>query len=732
MVRSERQNREVAVRNIRIGVVEDDPASCQLVLDYLNRYQQENDEQFTVSVFDDGARIVEKYTPVYDILLLDIEMSEMDGMAAARRIRERDDKVVIVFITAAPQYAISGYEVRALSYLLKPLPWFAFSQELKKSIDMVRRNGDDSMLIETSNGQMRLNLGYSVSRIDPAYHRHPHVGRQTVDQWHAQRHGSETRRPPFLPLEFLLSGESQACDGRRRPGLRDVERRTVARKPTTQEGVPRRVDRLYGGWQVTSVILPNALAGLAGGLAGDSPSISSVLVTVLSVPPMTPITNALPDIPRSYTAICEWAACMVYIAVSYRRVPLRRSIIVSAAGLASLVAVQYFDGSMPIWFWIIGMLLAFACMYATILLGAGTGKREGLYITARAFVLAELVASLHWQIVTFIGVRDGFADYDWRAIALLVVTYALCFGLAWMVERGNFSQTTPTLPTASAAIATMAIMIVTFAMSNLSFVSTNTPFSGSVGQEIFYIRTLVDFCGFAILYAQQEQARRIEANTELASINAQLESQHQEYLQSKENIESLGRLAHDLKHQLAALRAEVDPKHAAAGFEQLEQSVQRYSAQQHTGNPVLDVILTTKERTCADRGITFTAVADGSLLSGMSSMDIASLFGNALDNAIEATSKLPKREQRLIKLALYEQNRFIVIRVENYYDSRLKKDAEGNLRTTKRDDQHRHGFGVKSIRHIAQQYGGEVTIRTEDHWFVLTALIPRKTGLMAM
>ena len=68
MVRSERQNREVAVRNIRIGVVEDDPASCQLVLDYLNRYQQENDEQFTVSVFDDGARIVEKYTPVYDTI----------------------------------------------------------------------------------------------------------------------------------------------------------------------------------------------------------------------------------------------------------------------------------------------------------------------------------------------------------------------------------------------------------------------------------------------------------------------------------------------------------------------------------------------------------------------------------------------------------------------------------------------------------------------------------------
>lgn len=456
--------------------------------------------------------------------------------------------------------------------------------------------------------------------------------------------------------------------------------------------------------------LPNMLAGLTAGLASILPTTPSTTITVLSVPSMTPITNALPDIPRSYTAICEWAACMVYIAVLYRRVPLQRSIIVSAAGLLLLTAVQYFDGSMPIWFWIIGMLLAFACMYATILLGAGTGKREGLYITARAFVLAELVASLHWQIVTFIGMRDGFADYDWPAIVLLVVTYALCFSLAWLVERGNFSQTAPTLPTASAAIATMAIMIVTFAMSNLSFVSTNTPFSGSVGQEIFYIRTLVDFCGFAILYAQQEQARRIEANTELASINAQLESQHQEYLQSKENIESLGRLAHDLKHQITALRAEVDPKHAAAGFEQLEQSVQRYSAQQHTGNPVLDVILTTKERACADRGITFTAVADGSLLSGMSSMDIASLFGNALDNAIEATSKTAEMRTAT--------NQTCVIRAKSLYchpcGKLLRFPAEERCGRQFAHHQARRPAPARFRREVNSSYRATVWRRSDD------------------
>lgn len=439
------------------------------------------------------------------------------------------------------------------------------------------------------------------------------------------------------------------------------------------------------------------------------------------------ITNALPDIPRLYTAICEWLACLVYVSVIDRRTPRARSIAVIAAGLPAMIAVQYFDGAMPMWFWIFGMVLAFSVMYLIVLFAAGTGKREGLYVTARAFVLAELVASLHWQIITFLmrgsaqcyGIAREVAD-----IVTLCIIYGSCFTLAWLLERNNFSRTEPLEPTRSTTIATIAITMVTFAMSNLSFVSTNTPFSGSVGQEVFYIRTLVDSCGFAILYAQQEQARRAAANAELASINAQLRSQHQEYLQSKENLESLGRIAHDLKHQITALRAQVDPEHMAQGFEQLEHSVQQYSVQQQTGNPVLDVILTSKSRVCVDHGITFTAVADGRLLTGMSSMDIATLFGNAIDNAIEATSRIKDPQQRLIKLALFSRQQFIVIRIENYYEGNLRTDDAGNLQTSKRD-RASHGFGVKSIRHIAEQYNGEMSISAKDHWFTLTVLLPR-------
>ena len=107
--------------------------------------------------------------------------------------------------------------MRALSYLLKPLPWFAFSQELKKSIDMVRRNGDDSMLIETGNGQMRLNLA-DILYLESIRHTiviHTLEGKLSING---------TLKDMEAKLEFLLSGESQACDGRCRPGLHNVER----------------------------------------------------------------------------------------------------------------------------------------------------------------------------------------------------------------------------------------------------------------------------------------------------------------------------------------------------------------------------------------------------------------------------------------------------------------------------------------------------------------------------
>jgi DNA-binding LytR/AlgR family response regulator len=141
---------------IRIGIVEDDPASAALLVDYLRRYEETQGEQFAVTTFADGAQVVAGYRPDFDILLLDVEMPGLDGFSAAERIRQVDTDVVLIFITNMTQYAIKGYEVDALSYVLKPVPYFAFSQEIKRSIARLRRRSADYLLLAVDGGLVRV------------------------------------------------------------------------------------------------------------------------------------------------------------------------------------------------------------------------------------------------------------------------------------------------------------------------------------------------------------------------------------------------------------------------------------------------------------------------------------------------------------------------------------------------------------------------------------------------
>lgn len=106
----------------------------------------------------------------------------------------------------------------------------------------------------------------------------------------------------------------------------------------------------------------------------------------------------------------------------------------------------------------------------------------------------------------------------------------------------------------------------------------------------------------------------------------------------------------------------------------------------------------------------------------MSVMDISSLFGNALDNAIESTGKIADPEKRLIHLAVSRQKGFLCIRIENCYEGDLQF-ADGKLQTTKQDTRY-HGFGLKSIQATAEKYGGTAQIKAADGWFELQVLIP--------
>lgn len=141
---------------IRIALVEDEAEVRAQLQGYVQRHTRQYGTEFAVTEFADGMELLDDYRPVYDILFLDVEMKHLDGMETARRIRELDPDVMLVFITNMAQYAIKGYAVGALDYVLKPVPYFAFSQQLQKVEEQLRRRTRHYLAVPVEGGLRRL------------------------------------------------------------------------------------------------------------------------------------------------------------------------------------------------------------------------------------------------------------------------------------------------------------------------------------------------------------------------------------------------------------------------------------------------------------------------------------------------------------------------------------------------------------------------------------------------
>lgn len=122
---------------IRIAIADDDAAFLAKIEKYIQKYQKENGEDIQLTAFSDAKELIEGYSPVYDIVILDIEMPGMNGMEAAEKIRQADEDVVLMFITNMIQYAIRGYSVGALDFVMKPVNYYTFSLKLTRAIGRI-------------------------------------------------------------------------------------------------------------------------------------------------------------------------------------------------------------------------------------------------------------------------------------------------------------------------------------------------------------------------------------------------------------------------------------------------------------------------------------------------------------------------------------------------------------------------------------------------------------------
>lgn len=141
---------------IRVAVVEDEEVYVSQIVGYLRRYEEEKKEELQITVYRDGDGITAVYKAQFDIIFMDIQMKFVDGMTAAEEIRKIDAEVIIIFITNMTQYAIRGYEVGALDYIVKPVHYFAFAQKLGRAVERMKKRHARHIIVTVKGGVRRL------------------------------------------------------------------------------------------------------------------------------------------------------------------------------------------------------------------------------------------------------------------------------------------------------------------------------------------------------------------------------------------------------------------------------------------------------------------------------------------------------------------------------------------------------------------------------------------------
>ena len=271
-----------------------------------------------------------------------------------------------------------------------------------------------------------------------------------------------------------------------------------------------------------------------------------------------------------------------------------------------------------------------------------------------------------------------YENYDRRMISVAVIIVLLCVGITriWRMGRDADDYVVATISLYAIACNALALFI-----------------------QYFMYR-------FATVAAANLTLRRIG------------EERERQYELSKENIELLNQKCHDLKHKLLALGDKLPPSE----IESMKETIAEYDGFVRTGNAAFDTVVNEKMRRCRRERITLTCMGDGHALDFMEVMDIYSLFGNALDNAVEATEGLPDPGRRQISVVIEKRGGFVNVSVLNYTDGKGEL-PEGLPETTKTAEPGYHGFGLKSIRATAEKYGGDIAVSRSDGVFRLNIFL---------
>lgn len=353
-------------------------------------------------------------------------------------------------------------------------------------------------------------------------------------------------------------------------------------------------------------------------------------------------------------------------------------------------------------------LVQYVAVFFTVWLTHKGTLWSALSLTSAGYCAQQIAGSVK-TLLRLTPALDALSQTPW-VLALDLFCYGGTYLLLYLLFRRSIEADDGDLEDRQRAVFSLAVLLLCVFNGRLTQDNMNVNTLSRFTESVYAVIT-----SLLILMIQFGVMERVKLSRSVDAMRELVHEQHEQFRHSKQSVELVNEKYHDLKGLLEGFQGAISQEQ----IDKLKAKVGEYDTYVDTGSHVLDIVLAEKRALCESRGIELTAYLDGSALDFLEELELYSLIGNTLNNAIDAVSKLPQGE-RFILLAIKAEGDMLTIHAENPYAGELV--MENDLPKSQRDQRY-HGFGMRSMERIVEKYDGAITATPKDGMFYLDMIL---------
>ena len=364
---------------------------------------------------------------------------------------------------------------------------------------------------------------------------------------------------------------------------------------------------------------------------------------------------------------------------------------------------------------VLTQLVLFVSLFAVTVVCMWFCFSVSFYAVLASCVAGYAVQHIAYHICSLLGNAGVMADFVYGPFDARNIREIVFFPFIYLVflfTLGEFSKNNECFKKCDRRFNYISFAIVFICIGLTRFAN----FFGGAGTVAVSLYAITS-CLMALI-VQVILFRVVSLQNENETLSLLWKEERKQYEISKKTIDTINIKYHDLKRRLRDMNLPEDE------VEAIKDAVRVYGSRIKTGNEALDVLLTENALYLSEEGITLSYTGNGGDLSFMSVADVYSLFGNAIDNAVEAVRKVSDREKWIIDIVEEHIGDMVSVNISNFFSGDISL-SDGIPVTTKSEDEGFHGFGMKSMALIAEKYGGRIKATVEGDLFNLNIYLMR-------